>query len=195
MTKKYIKILSLCLAFAVVFLMIYYLSLKNLNLHISDNKKTKSISTVSKEQNSGNEDYIERSTKIVFKTIYKKSNSTVTDKSVTAGDMNILSKSELADRCKYEGYTIESISRNQIVLIKELDQFAPNKNEPNKYVLGISDGYVAIFKTDSQGYMHVEYRSDIKESILKDADKRMLTEGDLSFNTKDEAESELENYI
>ena len=168
-------------------------------MHIGNNKKPGSISTVSKEQYSGNEDYIERSTKIILKTNYKKSNYTIIDKSAAAGDLNILSKKELADKYGVQNYTVESINKNQIVLIRELDQFAPNKNEPNKYVLGIYNGYVAIFRTDSKGNMYIEDKSKditkIRESNLKKGDIKLFTDGELHFNTIDEAQSELEDYI
>lgn len=75
-----------------------------------------------------------------------------------------------------------------------------DKYEPNKYVLGIKNGLIAIYKTDNQGNMFIENEkrdvTDIKTSKLKEEDIRLLTKGDKYFecNTRDEAESRLEDY-
>jgi hypothetical protein len=81
------------------------------------------------------------------------------------------------------------------VLIKEVNKYAPNK-----YVLGIKDGYIAIYKTDKDGNMFIENDkvdiTDVRTNRLKQADIKLLTKGDKYFqcDTREDAEARLEDY-
>ena len=75
-----------------------------------------------------------------------------------------------------------------------------DKYAPNKYVLGIKNGFIAIYKTDKAGNMFIENENtditDIKTKRLKEEDIKLLTKGDKYFqcNTREEAQSRLEDY-
>lgn len=75
-----------------------------------------------------------------------------------------------------------------------------NKYAPDKYVLGIKNGFIAIYKTDRQGNMFIENEkrdiTHISTDRLKQEDIKLLTKGDKYFqcNTREEAEARLEDY-
>ncbi len=132
---------------------------------------------------------------IVFKIKYTKSGEITTEKEEAAGDLIGKKKKEVEEIYKSKGYSVQSITSSQIILIKELDKYAPNK-----YVLGIKNGCIAIYKTDKEGNMFIENEkrdiTDIKTNRLKQADIQLLTKGDKYFqcNTREDAEARLEDY-
>ncbi|AGY75507.1 hypothetical protein [Clostridium autoethanogenum] len=133
--------------------------------------------------------------KIIFKIKYNKSGELKTEKEELAGKLAGKSKNEVENIYKTAGYKVNKFGTKEVVLVKEVDKY-----EPNKYVLGIKNGLIAIYKTDNQGNMFIENEkrdvTDIKTSKLKEEDIRLLTKGDKYFecNTRDEAESRLEDY-
>lgn len=133
--------------------------------------------------------------KIIFKIKYSKSGELKTEKEESAGKLAGKSKNEVENIYKTAGYKVNKFGAKEVVLVKEVDKY-----EPNKYVLGIKNGLIAIYKTDNQGNMFIENEkrdvTDIKTSKLKEEDIRLLTKGDKYFecNTRDEAESRLEDY-
>ncbi|QXE18475.1 hypothetical protein [Clostridium sp. 001] len=133
--------------------------------------------------------------KIIFKIKYNKSGELKTEKEELAGKLAGKTKNEVENIYKTAGYKVNKFSAKEVVLVKEVDKY-----EPNKYVLGIKNGLIAIYKTDNQGNMFIENEkrdvTDIKTSKLKEEDIRLLTKGDKYFecNTRDEAESRLEDY-
>ena len=133
--------------------------------------------------------------KIIFKIKYNKSGELKTEKEELAGKLAGKTKNEVENIYKTAGYKVNKFGAKEVVLVKEVDKY-----EPNKYVLGIKNGLIAIYKTDNQGNMFIENEkrdvTDIKTSKLKEEDIRLLTKGDKYFecNTREEAESHLEDY-
>ena len=131
----------------------------------------------------------------MFKVKYIKSGEVITEKEEKAQQLAGKKKDEVAEVYKNEGYKVQNITSAEVVLIKEIDKYAPNK-----YVLGIKDGRIAIYKTDKDGNMFIENDrsdiTDIKTDKLKEADIQLLTKGDKYFqcDTREDAESRLEDY-
>lgn len=200
MAKKLLKYISICILFIAVFIISYYCTIKIDSKKIQAKKPNNSSIDVNTESSQITQnDSIDYNTKIIFKNYYKKSKETIVEKTQTAGELGISSKKQLADKYGAEGYEVQSISKAEISLIKELEQYSPNKNLPNKYVLGIYNGFIAIYKTDKDGNMYIEDTSKditkVKVSNLKEEDIRLLNSGELQFNSKEEAEAKLEDYI
>ncbi|WP_446897541.1 hypothetical protein ACSVC9_11030 [Clostridium sp. LBM24168] len=132
---------------------------------------------------------------LIFKIEYDKSGDIEIEKEESAKKLAGSTKNEVEDIYKKSGYEIDSFSPLKIVLVKKVDKYAPNK-----YVVGIKDGFIAIYKTDKDGNMFIEDSTrditDIKTSRLKDKDIELLTEGDKYFqcDTREDAESRLEDY-
>lgn len=132
---------------------------------------------------------------IVFKVKYIKSGEVIKEKEEKAQQLAGKKKDEVDEVYKNNGYKVQSITSSEVVLMKEIDKYAPNK-----YVLGIKDERVAIYKTDKDGNMFIENDksdiTDIKTDKLKEADIQLLTKGDKYFqcDTREDAESRLEDY-
>lgn len=133
--------------------------------------------------------------KMTFEIKYDKSGDYQMERQESAKELSGKSKDEVEKIYKSAGYKVEKFNGKEIVLVREVDKYAPNK-----YVLGIKDGFIAIFKTDKEGNMFIENINtditDIKVKRLKEEDIKLLTKGDKYFqcNTKEEAQSRLEDY-
>lgn len=141
------------------------------------------------------DDIVSKNSKIIFKTNYKKSGGTIINKEQEPGNLVGKTKNELEQTFSSDGYKVSSMSEKEVVLVREFDKY-----EPNKYVLGIKDGYIAIFKTDKEGNMFIQDErrdiTDIKTDKLKDEDIKLLTNGDKYFEcgSREEAQAILEDY-
>lgn len=133
--------------------------------------------------------------KIIFKIKYNKSGEYKIEREESAGELSGKNKDEVQNTYKNAGYKIEKFDVQQVILVKEMDKYAPDK-----YVLGIKNGFIAIYKTDKEGNMFIENENtditDIKTKKLKEQDIKLLTKGDKYFqcNTREEAQSRLEDY-
>ncbi|WP_294182177.1 hypothetical protein [uncultured Clostridium sp.] len=133
--------------------------------------------------------------KIIFKIKYGKSGEVQVEKQESAGKLTGKKKNEVEKTYKNVGYKIEKFSSKEVILIKNINKYAPDK-----YVLGIKNGFIAIYKTDRQGNMFIENEkrdiTHISTDRLKQEDIKLLTKGDKYFqcNTREEAEARLEDY-
>jgi hypothetical protein len=138
---------------------------------------------------------VDNDARVIFKIKYDKSGEVQIEKQELAGKLAGKKKSEVEKAYKDVGYKVEKFSAGEIVLIKNVDKYAPNK-----YVLGIKNGFIAIYKTDKQGNMLIENEkrdiTSISTNRLKEEDIKLLTKGDKYFqcNTREEAEARLEDY-
>lgn len=133
--------------------------------------------------------------KIIYNTKYTKSGDIILDNVATAVDFAGETKAQVEKQSDSSEYKLESFKSSELIFIRELYRYAPNK-----YVLGIKGDYIAIFKTDSEGNMYIEDETnDItnrKIDKLKEQDIKMLTGGDKYFecDTRDQATALLEDY-
>ena len=70
--------------------------------------------------------------------------------------------------------------------------------EPNKYYIGDKDGYIAIYKSDVNGIPVIENEDDITQrevSLLMEIDQNMIRNYEMVFDTKEECEEALSNFI
>lgn len=171
--------------------------LKAINIKNNKNQVASSNSGASDSLtvHSNLDDVVAANANVVFKVKYTKSGEVVTEKEEKADDLSGKKKSEVDEVYKNEGYKVQNITSSEVVLVKEVDKYAPNK-----YVLGIKDERIAIYKTDKDGNMFIENENrditDIKTDKLKEADIQLLTKGDKYFqcDTREDAESRLEDY-
>lgn len=167
-------------------------SIKNNRYVINSNEESERGSLAA---NSNNDTIVSKNSTIVFKVQYNKSGEIVLEKEEAVGNLVGKSKNDVDEIYKNDGYMVESISSLQVVLMKKVDKYVPNK-----YVLGIKDGYIAIYKTDKDGNMFIENEkrdiTDIKTDRLKQADIQLLNKGDKYFqcDTREDAEARLEDY-
>lgn len=98
-----------------------------------------------------------------------------------------------------EGYKLDSITPEKVVFLKEVDGY---NYEKNKYVLGIYDGYIAIYKIDGSGKMYIEDNENDISKIRKVKDfpqdfQEILLKGssELQFDSKQIAKDYLNGCI
>lgn len=199
MDKRKIRTILLVILTIAIFSLSYYVCinrLKSTNIkkgRYQVNNKTGAQDTLTVHSNV--DGVVSVNANVVFKVKYAKSGEIVTEKEEKADALAGKKKDEVNDVYKDEGYTVQNITSSEVLLIREVDKYAPNK-----YVLGIKDGYIAIYKTDKDGNMFIEDDkrdvTDIKTDKLKQADIQLLTKGDKYFqcDTREDAEARLEDY-
>lgn len=199
MDKRKIRTILLVVLTTAIFSLSYYIcvtKLKNVNTKNNKyqvNEDKENYDSVKVHSNVDNT--VDKNAKIVFKIKYIKSGEIQREKEEDARELAGKKKSEVEQIYKDKGYKVDTITPSEVVLIKEADKYAPNK-----YVLGIKDGLIAIYKTDKEGNMFIENEgrdvTDIKTDRLKDTDIKLLTNGDKYFqcNTREDAEARLEDY-
>jgi hypothetical protein len=198
MDKRKIKTMFLVILTIMIFGLSYYICINRLNLlslKSINYKGEKLYNSNTMAVHSNLDTVVSASADIIFKIKYNKSGDVAIENQISAGELAGKTKNELEQIYRGKGYKVQSITQKEVVLIREVDKYAPNK-----YVLGIKDGFIAIFKTDKDGNMFIQNEktdiTDIKIDKLKSADIKLLTKGDKYFqcNSRYEAESRLEDY-
>ena len=134
-------------------------------------------------------------TLITLKLKVKDSNLEYTVKSIKAKDLvevlngkiTLIALENYFSRDNYKTY---SSSRKELVFIKD------SKFEPNKYYLGSSDdGFVAIFKCNTEGVLFIEDtsndKSEKKVTSLPQSDIEFLNNFQYKYESKEAAQDEL----
>lgn len=185
----------------IIFTLSYYIGiqfLKGKNKEIDNDNKIQ-VNNINKEieeiytQGRGNE-ALSPNGSVQFKVRYKKSGDTFITKVDKVSNLSVKTRGELEEKFKEE-YKLTDFQSDKIVMVKEIDKYSPNK-----YVLGIKEDYLAIFRTDINGDMYIENEetdiTDKKIDHLKEQDIIALTKGSNYFqrNTKEEAMALLEDY-
>ena len=196
--RKLSIIFALFISFCILSFTYYYCNYELKSINTKDNKQQVNNGKYSPDAvyvQSRSYDIVSPNSRIVFKTKYNKSGTYVLNKEQQAGMLAGKTKSELEGIYAAAGYKVGTLSETEVVLIRTVDKY-----EPDKYVLGIKDGYIAIYKTDSEGNMFIENQdrdiTDIKTDKLKDADIDLLTKGDKYFQctSREDAQAILEDY-
>ncbi|EET85973.1 conserved hypothetical protein [Clostridium carboxidivorans P7] len=169
--RKKIRTVLLVILTISIFSLSYYLcinKLKSTNLKEdkykvqNESKDIDKTMTVDSNMNTS----LSPNAKVIFEKKYIKSGEVITEKEESAGNLAGKKKSELNQVYKGQGYSLESMKSSEVVFVKEFDRYAPNK-----YVVGIKDGFIAIYKTDKDGNMFIEDEkrdvTDIKTDRLK----------------------------
>lgn len=173
-----------------IFVVSYYVTTNKLNAK-SNNKPNDSI-----VYQSNNEDKLTDDTKIILKLRDEAKDKITNSKIVSLSEIkkdigNNMDQKSLENYYMAEGYKLYSFTNKEVVFVKDVE----NKFEANKYYLGIQDGHVAIFKSDSEGKLFIEDKNkDIAKKLvdsLPEADKRLLKNYELKFDNKEEAYEQL----
>jgi len=192
MSKKKFSLLviGMIIAFFGVFELSYNIGLKKLssvkNNSINELQTASDIDKLTLNANS--ESVISPNAKIILKIEYEKSGDIDSREMITS---DFAGKNK--DQLETQGYEVESITKNQAVLLKRVNAYAPNK-----YVLGVKGNCFAIYKTDANSNMYIENEgSDITNiKVPTQGDYNLLVKGTKSFqfNTREEAEEKLGEF-
>lgn len=138
------------------------------------------------------EDRISPNTVIEVETIYKKCNHNIT-KILEVDDIIInMTEEEYRDYMQenFPNVKIVSFSSKEILLEEERNHICPNH-----YIVGESDGKVAIYRIDENGEKYIyKLFNEYSTSLLKEIDQRRLKEG-IIVDSEEELSDVLENFI
>lgn len=199
MLKRKIKALVIVISLSLVYAAVLYwcLGFFSNSKGKTSNEKVSTVYKLQNENSGVNTDKIEKGAECTFKTKYTKSGELFDDRTINIPSKYVgRSVDNFEKNYSDEGYEFNSRDGKNIIMLRKLDRYSPDK-----YVLGIKNGFVAIYKTDSSGKMFIEdEKSDVTNisiSKLKQGDIDILTNGrnDLQFNTKSDAQANLEGFV
>lgn len=183
--KKVIyTITSICSIF-IIFVISYTIGFNKLKVN---NISLKNDTSEKLAVNASPESVVSPNAKVTFKILYAKSGD-IDTREGTISDFAGKSKAQLES----QGYVVESITKEEVVLEKKVDTYAPNK-----FVLGVKGNCFAIYKTDANGNMFIENEStdvtDIK--VPTQVDYNLLVKGTKSFqcDTREQVEEKLGEF-
>lgn len=111
-------------------------------------------------------------------------------KELDVGELNV---EQVVELYKQKGYSVSSTDDYQMIFERAVGTL-----EPNKYYIGDKDGYIAIYKSDVNGIPVIENEDDITQrevSLLMEIDQNMIRNYEMVFDTKEECEEALSNFI
>lgn len=107
--------------------------------------------------------------------------------------VNELNVEQVVQLYKQKGYSVSSTDDYQMIFERAVGTL-----EPNRYYIGDKDGYIAIYKSDINGIPVIESEDDITErqvDFLMEIDQNMIRNYEMVFDTKEECEEALSNFI
>lgn len=197
--KKKIIILGTCLV-AFVFIITYTCTVMILNNKVISSKENiKNSEKISLDNSSD-------SIKIVYESTYlgdeAKEQTPIVDEYVEkfSNEKNVIkemTREQVAAAFKKDDYALKDIEKDKIVFARNVGKY---KYNPNKYVIGIKDTFLAIYKTNDKGELTLESSKDIttiKISELTQGDIELLQIGDeiYEFDNKKDAQEALQGMF
>lgn len=116
------------------------------------------------------EEKITPNTTFMLKKHYTDCGHTIIDKAEIPEELVNLNEEELKE--KYPKWEIEKFSKEEVVLLKELDSFCGEH-----YLVTEEDGNVLIYMIDEKGSKSLVERTDIAFDYLPESDKTILKNG------------------
>ncbi|EKQ56996.1 MULTISPECIES: hypothetical protein [unclassified Clostridium] len=190
MVNKKKLFISMAVTLALIFFITYYLS----DRYIA-NKNAKNNTVTASEINKDNQ--LSDNTKIyLFSGDKKEKELTLAELKKELNIDKNLSVADLSKALKDKGYVLEISSNGEMTYKKDLSKVI----KPNKYYIGEKDGYLAIYKTDSNGTLLIENSNDVysdnkKVDNLSALDKDKIKNFELEFDSKDDAEESLSEFL
>lgn len=181
--KKVVIIFVIVLLAGTTFGISYYWSLnKYRKTDVNNRKQVNNINDTVSVQGK-NEEKIKPNSKITFLTKYMNSDLVKTDKIDTSNNYSGKTTSQLEKIFEKDGYRFNSIYGTEVTFVRELEKF---KYEPNKYVLGVKDNTIVIYKTDDNSVLQVDEITNIK---VDNTDSKRLEIGgpEFQYDTKENA--------
>jgi hypothetical protein len=182
--------IGIVILLALIFSITYYLSNKYIsNKQPKDNSVSASQANKDSELNDNTKIYLLAGEKI--------------EKELTLADLkkelsldNNLTVAELSKALKDKGYVLEIEPNGEMTYKRDFSESV----KPNKYYIGEKDGCLAIYKTDGNGTLLIENSDDIysnskKVDSLRDLDKDKIINFELEYDSKEDAEESLSEFL
>lgn len=190
MISKKKLFISMIIILALIFSITYYLSDKYIT-----NKNAENNTTTAVEINE--DDELNDNTKIyLYAGEKKEKEATLAELKKELNINGNLTQSELSKALKDKGYVLEIESNGEMTYKRDISKSV----KPNKYYIGEKDGFLAIFKTDSDGTLSIESSEDVysnskKVDNLRGIDKNKIKNFELEYDSKEDAEESLSEYL
>ncbi|MGN0144343.1 MAG: hypothetical protein ACI398_05125 [Clostridium sp.] len=191
MSKKRMFIV-MTLLLAIIFSLTYYLCDKYISKRPSVEKDNARV-----VEKTDTEDDLSNETKIC---LYS---GEIKEEELSLGDLkkqlnlsDDLSETELSKALRDKGYVLVLTSEKELTYKRDPSQTV----KPNKYYIGEKDGYFVIYKTDENGTLMIEndesvYKDYKKVDSLTPADITKIKNFEFEYDTKDEAEENLSEFL
>jgi hypothetical protein len=192
MRNKKKLFISMTIALAIIFSITYNLSDKYIT---NKNAENNTATTSGTNNNNGNE--LSDNTKIyLYAGDKKEKESTLADLKKELNIDGNLSQAELSKALKEKGYALEIESNGEMTYKRDVAKSV----KPNKYYIGEKEGFLAIYKTDSNGTLSIENSDDVysdnkKVDNLRDIDKNKIRNFELEYDSKEDAEESLSEFL
>lgn len=190
MINKKKLLISMTIVLALIFSITYYLSDKYIT-----NRNAKNNAAIASETNKNSS--ISDNAKIyLFSGGTKEKESTIADLKKELNIDGKLTQVELAKALKDKGYLLEVAPNGEMTFKRDGSKLV----KPNKYYIGEKDGFLAIYKTDNDGILSIENNEDVysnnkKVDNLRAADKEKIKNFEFEFDSKDDAEENLSEFL
>ena len=190
MISKKKLFISMTIILALIFSITYYLSDKYIT-----NKNAENNTTTAVEINE--DDELNDNTKIyLYAGEKKEKEATLAELKKELNLDGNLTQAELSKALKDKGYVLEIESNGEMTYKRDISQSV----KPNKYYIGEKDGFLAIFKTDSDGTLSIENSEDVysnskKVNNLREIDKNKIKNFELEYDSKEDAEESLSEFL
>ncbi|MBE6051000.1 MAG: hypothetical protein E7214_10215 [Clostridium sp.] len=108
-----------------------------------------------------------------------------------------ITEEKLSEVLSKRGYELDYASDNELTYKRD----AKDSVEPDKFYIKDVDGYLAIFRSDSDGNLtitnpHTDIYSDRKKvKDLPKSDQEMIEKLEFKYNTKEEAEDKISELV
>ena len=107
-----------------------------------------------------------------------------------------LTINKICSALKAIGYELEDAGESELTFKREVSKSV----KPNKYYIGEKEGYLAIYKSDDNGNLFIEKDSDVyrdhkKVEMLPEDDKIKISSFELEYDTKEDAEEDLSEFL
>jgi len=125
-------------------------------------------------------------TQLIFKTYFSSCRHTIEKSIQASGDETSMSEQQLKE--KYAGWEISAFSPPVVEFSRTIDTYCPNH-----YIIGVSDGFIAIYVYDENGQKTMAEKTDISTATLTPEDQQALRGGIVVY-TEDQKEQTLEGF-
>lgn len=205
MEKRKFLIIIFTIPLLVVFVISYYFAFNKYKNSVVDMKKNELVNPSEKLQavslNELNKDVINEKTIIIKKDLDQSSGKEIVEEIPAGKELAGKSRKDIETIYSEGDYVISEFSPEKVVLIKKVttssDELVQPTFMPNKYVIWIKDGYLAIYKTNENGIIYIENeKTDVtnkKASRLRKNELDAIKNGskEYQFDTRQAAEESL----
>lgn len=132
------------------------------------------------------DNFITPNTKVILKTYFTLC-SHMLDKE-PEDPKSLINMTEGQLKNKYPDWTVKEFSQHQVILTREKQTYCPRH-----YIIGVKDGYIAIYVYDSEGKKTLYEETETSILTLTPEDQKNLEYG-IVADTEDELQQKLEGF-